>query len=105
MGNISQIKRLKKYYKIFEQTYENSLMSIYNILQNIRISRNTVAKYLREIYTNDILHSPYICVKPSVAYKEDVYLMNFQDPWLTFNRLKGFPHVVYKAFSENVIKK
>jgi DNA-binding Lrp family transcriptional regulator len=80
MGNISRMKRLKKYYKIFEQVYGSPLMSIYDIAQNTGISRNTVSKYVKEMYAQGIIYGPYLRMRPAVTSTEYVYLMNFTDP-------------------------
>jgi DNA-binding Lrp family transcriptional regulator len=99
MGTVSRMKRLEKYYKIFEQVYGCPLVSIYDIAQNTGISRNTVSKYVEEMYAQGIIYGPYLRMRPNVTYKEYVYLMNFSDPWLAFNGLKGFPHVLYHAMT------
>ena len=93
MGKITQAQRAENYYKIYEQIYESPIQSISDISQNTGISRNTVTKYLQEMYTNCILVGPYIEMNPAKNYKEYIYLLNFSDPFFAFNRLKGFPHV------------
>ncbi len=97
MGKISQNERLESYYRIFEQIYENPVISICDISQNTGLARNTVTKYLKEMYAQGILHGPYLRMKPAVTYKEHVYLMNFTDPFCIFEELKRFPHVVHHA--------
>jgi hypothetical protein len=72
-------------------------MSIYKIAQNAHISRNTVTKYLKRMYEQDILQGPYLRVKPAENYTEYVYLMEFTDPYMAFQGFSGFPHVVYCA--------
>ena len=99
MGKITQMRRLRNYYRIFEQIYEVPTMSIYEISQNTGISRNTVAKYVKDMYVKGILRGPCIRMKPALHYKEYVYLLNFSDPWIAFNGLKGFSHVVYCAMA------
>jgi hypothetical protein len=66
---------------------------------NTRLARNTVSKYLKEMYARNILVGPHIRISPAENYREYVYLMNFQDPWKVFNGLKQFPHVVYHAIA------
>ena len=94
MGKITQEKRMEYYYKIYEQIYESPVQSITDISQNTGISRNTVAKYLQEMYTSGILVGPYIEMKPAKNYKEYVYLLNFDKPFSVLQGLKGFPHVI-----------
>jgi hypothetical protein len=72
-------------------------MRINEIAQNAGLSRNTVAKYLAKMYKKDMLQGPYLRVKPAQNYTEYVYLMQFTDPCMTFQRFTGFPHVVYCA--------
>ncbi len=94
MGKITQAQRRKEYYKIYEQIYEDPVQSISDISQNTGISRNTVTKYLQEMYTNGVVVGPYIEMKPARTYKEYVHLLNFSDPFFVLDRLKGFPHVI-----------
>jgi DNA-binding Lrp family transcriptional regulator len=97
MGKITSEKRLQYCYRIYEQLYYNNTMRINEIAQNAGLSRNTVAKYLAKMYTKDMLQGPYLRVKPAQNYTEYVYLMQFTDPYITFQRFTGFPHVVYCA--------
>ncbi|KYK30080.1 MAG: hypothetical protein AYK19_18755 [Theionarchaea archaeon DG-70-1] len=97
MGKITQDRRLKHYHKIFEQIYESPLIPLHDISINTGLSRNTVSKYLKDMYARDIIQGPYIRMKPALNYREYVYLMNFTDPWIAF--LEGFPHVVYHAMT------
>jgi len=99
MGKISQKERMKNYYKIFEQIYGDPVMSLYDIAANTELSRNTVSKYLREMYAKSIIRGPSLRLKPTQTYREYVYLLNFSDPWKVFRGLKGFPHVVYHGLT------
>ncbi len=99
MGTISQMKRKRSYFKIFEQIYGTPSMSIYDISQNAGMSRNTVSKYLKEMYAQGIIIGPQIRLKPAPNYKEYVYLMNFRDPFQVFEGLKGFPNVLYHVMT------
>jgi len=99
MGKISQETRLHNYYKIFEQIHEISTISINDIAENTGLSRNTVSKYLKEMYNLNIIMGPHLRVNPHANYKEYVYLMNFSDPWLVFKGLNQFPHVLYHSIT------
>lgn len=99
MGKFSRMKRLENYYKIYEQIYENPVITIYDIAENTGLSRNTVSKYLHHMYTNRIIVGPYLSMDPAPNYKEYIYLMNFQDPFTAYNELEGFPHVLYHAMT------
>ena len=76
MGKITQTQRRKGHYQIYEQIYESPVQSISDISQNTGISRNTVAKYLQEMYTNGILVGPYIEMKPAKTHSAK--LINFK---------------------------
>jgi DNA-binding Lrp family transcriptional regulator len=97
MVKITSKKRLQYCYRIYEQVYYNNTMSINEIAQNTGISRNTVGKYLTKMYKKDILQGPYLRINPTKTYVKYVYLMQFTDPYMTFQRFSGFPHVVYCA--------
>ncbi len=99
MGKITRKRRIENYFKVFEQIYEDPFVSIYNISQNTRLSRNTVAKYLNEMYTFGILQGPQLHMRAASNYREYVYLLNFSDPQLCFRGLRNFPHVLYHALT------
>jgi len=58
MGRITQAKKLKSYYKIYEQIYKDPLIYIADISDNTGVSRNAVAKYLQEMVAKQ-LKMPY----------------------------------------------
>ncbi|MBU7013086.1 MAG: winged helix-turn-helix transcriptional regulator [Theionarchaea archaeon] len=93
MDKISQMKR-KSYHKIYEQIYQDPRISLIDITQNTGLSRNTVSRYLQEMYSRGILVGPYLRMKPAQNHREYVYLMNFTDPFFAFKGLKGFPNVL-----------
>jgi DNA-binding Lrp family transcriptional regulator len=99
MGKISLKTKLKKYYRIYEQIHADPTMPTKDIGPNVKISRNTVAKYIKEMHRDHILVGPYLQVNPSPRYRQYVYLMDFTDPWRAFCGLKEFPHVVYHAIT------
>jgi hypothetical protein len=91
--------RMVDYHKIYSQIYEVPTMSVSDIALHTGLSRNTVARYVKEMYTKGILLGPHIRMKPAPNYTEYVYLMNFRDPYKVFRGLKRFPHVVYHAMT------
>jgi hypothetical protein len=99
MGKISRRVRKKNYFSIFEQIFENPTMSIYDIALQAELSRNTVSKYLKEMYARGILIGPQIRIKPAPNYREYIYLMNFRSPFHVFEGLKRFPHVLYHVMT------
>ncbi|MBU7029447.1 MAG: winged helix-turn-helix domain-containing protein [Theionarchaea archaeon] len=99
MGKITQEERMRNYYKIYGQIYEWPIMSLLDIAVNTGLSRNTVSKYLQEMYTKNIIVGPHLRMNPSSNYREYVYLLNFADPWLVFKGLEQFPHVLYHGIT------
>jgi hypothetical protein len=99
MSKISENRKIKDYYKIFEVIREYPTLPIHDIAAQARLSRNTTSKYLREMYERTILLGPCIRMKSSPDYKEYIYLINFSDPHEVFRKLEGFPHVLYRAMS------
>jgi len=97
MVKVPEKKRIKYYYEIYEQIYDNPTINANEISKKTKRSRNTTSKYLREVYERNVLIGPYLKMKSTSDYKEYVYVMNFSDPFFTFKGLKGFPHVVYHA--------
>ena len=94
MGEISWERTKMDYYRIYEQIYEDPIISMYGIHRNTGISRNTVSKYLKDMYAQGVLFGPYIQMNPAPNYREYVYLMNFSDPPFVFRALKGFPRTL-----------
>ena len=99
MGKISQEKRMRNYFKIFEQIYHEPTMPIYDISENAHLSRNTVSTYLNDMYASGIVIGPQIRMAPAPNYREYIYLLNFKDPFHVFEGLKGFPHVLYHGMT------
>jgi hypothetical protein len=99
MARIPQTIRNEYHYEIFEQIRSNPAVPTYEIGQNIGISRNTVHKYLEEMYAQEIMKGPSIELKAAPDYKEYIYLMNFDGPRYVFDGLKGFPNVLYHAMT------
>jgi DNA-binding Lrp family transcriptional regulator len=93
------MERIITYHKIYSQIYDFPTISVSDIASHTGLSRNTVTRYLKEMYTKGILLGPHIRMKPAPNYTEYVYLMNFQDPYKVFRGLKEFPHVLYHAMT------
>jgi hypothetical protein len=92
-------KKQRYFHKIYEQINASKGIPIYEIADSVHMSRNTVSKYLLEMYENEVLMGPQIKVLPSSDYREYVYLMNFRNPFHFFRNVKGFPHVLYHAMT------
>ena len=98
-GKISQKRVIQEYNRIVHQLCENPFIPQWSMAQNLSMSRNTVSKYLREMYTQNVMVGPWMSVNPHKDYKEYVYLMKFTDPSLAYDGLKEFPHVLYNSLT------
>lgn len=98
-GNVSHSEKVHHYYRIFEQIHENPVMSLYDIAMDTHLSRNTVSKYLKEMYEKNVSVGPYLRMKSAVNYKEYAYLLNFTGPGTAFHELKQVPYVLYAALT------
>lgn len=90
---------MKNYYRVFSQIDETPTISVHDIASNTGIARNTVSKYLKEMYARCIMKGPHLRINPASNYKEYVYLMNFLNPYKVFRGLRKFPHVIYHGMS------
>ncbi|MGC1119612.1 MAG: hypothetical protein WBA22_00840 [Candidatus Methanofastidiosia archaeon] len=98
MGVMRQ-RKPSDFHKIYAQISTVPGMPIYEIANTTRMSRNTVSKYLLEMYRDTVLIGPQIRVLPAPNYKEYVYLMNFKNPFHFYQNVKGFPHIIYHAMT------
>jgi hypothetical protein len=98
-GKMSPKRVIQEYSRIAHQLCENPFIPQWSMAQNLKISRNTVSKYLREMYNQKVMVGPWMSVNPHKDYREYVYLVNFQDPFLAYEGLKDFPHVSYNSLT------
>jgi hypothetical protein len=92
-------KKQARFHKIYAQVSSSPGIPIYEIADTTGMSRNTVSKYLLEMYRDTVLIGPQIRLLPAPNYKEYVYLMNFKNPFYFFQNVRGFPHVLYHAMT------
>ena len=99
MGKGIPKKRIERYCRIAGQLNEDPFMTVREIGCNTGLSRNTVAIYLKEMYSQNVLIGPWMSLKPHSNYREYVYLMNFSDPSHIFRGLKEFPNTLYHGMT------
>jgi len=98
MSSISGEKKLFRYYKIYEQIYENPFISASEIAQKTKIARSTVSKDLTEMY-NNFMVGPAICLKPAQNYHLYTALLKVKNPLLAYWCFRRFPKVVYRSLA------
>ena len=87
-------RRLEKYHTIYEQLYENPSATQSSIAQNTTTARNTVSRYLAEMYEHSMLKGPMLFVKPAQNYRQYAAFLEFEHPLLTYECFKEFPSVI-----------
>jgi DNA-binding Lrp family transcriptional regulator len=97
MGRLLYNIQREYYHSIYEEIYKNPTVTCNEIHQNTGISRNTVYKYLKNMYRYKFIRGPYLDMRPAPNYREYVYLMEFWDPMRVFDVLKEVPSIVYHA--------
>jgi len=58
VGKISQEERREGYCKVAGQLSENPFMYVEKIARNAELGRNTTSKYMKSMYTKNILIGP-----------------------------------------------
>jgi DNA-binding Lrp family transcriptional regulator len=94
MVKTTRVQRLQEYSRIAHVLQEDPVMPAKEIAQKVDMSRNTVSKYLRNMFMRNFVIGPWISLKPHPNYKEYVYVMEFSDFVNVYKGLGGFPHVV-----------
>ena len=94
MGKVSNELKMKLYYKIYEQLYESPATCNVELSRRTNLCRNTVARYLNEMYASGILTSPFLSLKSVQPYAEYISLLNFDSMHFVSPRLKTFPGMV-----------
>ena len=97
MGRLTGKRCIKHYHRIYEVISTTPTIPFSNLSIRIKLSRNTISKYVKDMYERSIIRGPEIRMKSSPDYKEYVYLMRFSHPASLFTGLKGFPNVLYHA--------
>ncbi len=98
MSSISGEKRLFRYYKIYEQIYEDPFITLHQISKNTKMSKHAVTQHLSEMYSS-ILYGPMIFLKPAQNYHQHVYFLTVENPVVTYEQFTEIPHVVFKSLN------
>jgi DNA-binding Lrp family transcriptional regulator len=93
MSRITE-KRLRDYYKIYEEIFKEPTEPVQKIAQNTGIPRNTVSRYLKEMYESSILRGPAIFLKPARNYYQYVYFLAVDNPVSAYERFAGSHDVI-----------
>ena len=92
------MKRLKDYYRLYEQLYANPVITICGIAENTGLSRNTVSKYLHHMYANKIIVGPYLTIKPALKLQRIHLSDGLSRPIHHIQWIKGIPARVIPCY-------
>ncbi len=92
-------QRREKYYRIYDALYAEPFAHVSDLSKKTKIPRNTVTKYLRDMYEKAIMRGPHLSLNPASNYEEYIYLLNFSDPFLVVRWLNEVPHILQTAAS------
>jgi DNA-binding Lrp family transcriptional regulator len=87
-------KKLGDYYRIYEEIFKEPTEPVQKIAQNTGIPRNTVSRYLKEMYESSILRGPAIFLKPARNYYQYVYFLAVDNPVSAYERFAGSHDVI-----------
>jgi hypothetical protein len=87
-------KKLEDYYRIYEEIFKEPTEPVQKIAQNTGIPRNTVSRYLTEMYESSILRGPAIFLKPARNYYQYVYFLTVDNPLSAYESLAGSHDVI-----------
>jgi predicted transcriptional regulator len=61
-----QNKKIRSYFRIYEQIVDDPTAYIQKIAKNTKLARNTVSKYLGEMYKQDIMRGMLLLTEVTV---------------------------------------
>jgi DNA-binding Lrp family transcriptional regulator len=91
-------KIMTDYHTLYEQVYENPLVTCKNIAEKTGIPLEKCYQYLKDMYEKSILRGPVLSVKPAPNYCHYAYFLMVKDP-LIFCEILEREHIVYLSIS------
>jgi hypothetical protein len=95
MPSLSEVEKKKRFYQIFCQIYDNPRTQIYEISKALGIYRKSVSKALQEMLDQQIMVGPGLRLKPVSDSPKMYYVLDFDDPFKAFERLKQDTRLTY----------
>ncbi|MGC1121361.1 MAG: hypothetical protein WBA22_09725 [Candidatus Methanofastidiosia archaeon] len=97
MPSLSEVEKKKRFYQIFCQIYDNPRTQIYEISKALGIYRKSVSKALQEMLDQQIMVGPGLRLKPLQKNPRIYYVLDFDDPFKAFERLRQDRRLSYSA--------
>lgn len=95
MPALSDVEKKERYYKIFCHIYDEPRTQIYEISKALGIYRKSVSRALQEMLEQQILVGPELRLKPLQKKPKIYYILDFDDPFRVYERLKQNKHLTY----------
>jgi DNA-binding Lrp family transcriptional regulator len=95
MPALSDMEKKERYYNIFCQIYDNPRTQIHEISKALGIYRKSVSRALQEMYEQQILVGPGLRLKPMQNNPKMYYILDFEDPFKTYERLEKNKNLTY----------
>ena len=90
---VKKNRTILQYIDIANALREDPFISFSDLSSQITLSRNTISRCLKKMYTDRILIGPQLSVKPHRNYTPYIYLLKISSPYEIFQELKIIPHV------------
>ena len=91
-------KIMTDYHTVYEQVYENPLISCKNMAEKTGIPLEKCYQYVKDMYEKSLLRGPVLSVKPAPNYCHYAYFLKVKDP-LIFCEILEREHMVYLSIS------
>jgi hypothetical protein len=92
-------RKIPRYYKIYEQIYDDPLVRVTQIAKKSEIARSTVSRDIMDMCNLSIMGGPAIALKPAQNYHLYVRLLKFEHPVAAFKCFSRFPSVMTTSLS------
>jgi len=89
---------LDRYFKIYEQIYNNPFISINEIAQNTKIAKSTVSRDLTKM-NSGFMYGPIICLKSVKNCHQYMHFLRVDSPLSAYQYCKEVPSVVYTCLA------
>ena len=91
-------EHLDRYFKIYEQIYDNPFISIREIAQNTKIAKRIISRDLTKMNRN-FMYGPIICLKSVKNCHQYTHFLKVDSPLSAYQHCKGVPSMVYTCLA------
>ena len=95
MGNISEIEKAERFFKIYETMYNDPVIKVSHLKRKLNLYYNSLINHLNEMYEKKMLIGPYLSVRAHSAHKEYAYFIWSKNPFKMCEHLAKDSRVLY----------